>query len=223
MVFNEKQISLLKEIYENNNRVLIEGVNGRGQEFETIGEIATNDLGNPAIREDGLYMEFGKHEDTNRSKFFGKFLLEFYIKSDIKEAMSQLIIKSIKDKEGNIVFENADFELQLDKIKESNIELDLEETTFLSDNLMEKMDELIGKPVVLVDDEQTLEGISCGMVPKLIGGKVTAVLLSEIICKTYDIKPETKLYTKNNEGKFFVAADNSAKAEIDENLDYLLL
>lgn len=177
--FNEKQKKFLEKAWLKNEEITIEGVNEVGEKFITTGRVSTIDAGQKmglvenvrhdggygAIEDDYLFVEFGVASSAairRRSRW----VAPYHLNACQEKYPCGLIIKTIKDSEGNVIFNNPNFK-KIEKIclwnKHNFEEKNANRKIVKSDPITDACRQLIGKPIIYYDGENHGQQ-SCGVV-----------------------------------------------------------
>lgn len=108
MKFNEHDLSLFSCFAESRAIVLVEGKNGLGQKFKTIGCFMPdrNSMGEYIyIQEQGFALFQGEYNNKGEKQYCAFFIYPDYNKS----TRDDLFVETIKTREGKVVYKNPDF------------------------------------------------------------------------------------------------------------------
>ncbi len=185
--FDFLQMKHLKEICKSDKKIIVSGINSRGVPFAVEGKIARDNNDRPGFGEDGLAIEFGKV----RSPYSNKPLWTavYFLNIDKGIWRNNLIVESIKDENGNLIYSAQNFD-EIKNIAEQNkIAYQNHNKAYLihhKDVVTEKLEGLVGHPIML-------DGIA---------GVLTAVdLIDEMgqaCAKVTSIDNDVVLAVKNN-------------------------
>ncbi len=202
--FTTTQMKKLEEIFKKNMAVVIEGKNGKGEDFVTTGRIYGDSRGLPVITKDMFYVSFGRHgEYDDKIKMYAPFHLNVERRTCLDD---QLIVKSIKDENGKMVFKNKDFsnqrgvfEKNFKNIKSSNNEI------VAYDPVTSALKNMIAKPVMVNGQI----GVFAGIVGATKLGYPEIIILTGSTSKIVMINENSILFTENINGEVKCLARNT--------------
>ena len=211
--FSKEQIAILTKFCEERKYVIVSGINSYNEPFIVKARITHNDKNLPGIYDDKLVLEFGKEKDSperKQTKWFGFYDLnirEQFINPD-------LIIQSIKDEEGNIIYQDNNFE----EVKSKAVELaekDKIENQYrkikVCDTVTSELKKLIGHPITLDDTEGIL--VSCNHVTNM--GDVIVRVMSGPLSGNCFVKSDSVLKTIDENDEEVIVAVNT----LEENTE----
>ena len=108
MEFNKHDLNVFHNLADNRDIIVVEGKNGLGQKFKTIGCIMPdkNSFGEYIyIQEQGFALFQGEHNDKGEKQYCAFFICPDYNKS----TSDCLFVETIKNRDGSIIYKNPDF------------------------------------------------------------------------------------------------------------------
>ena len=201
-----------KKVWERDGYITIVGINSLGDEFETVGRIATDDNGDMSVYEDCIFLSFG---DKNNRDLIAPYDT---VNLDGENVMTGLFIKEIRDLKGDILFENPNFESiakdaekNAKKAKERDQQFGFDITE--DDAVTEKLRGLIGRPIVLDEDGRRTYGVLSEVKGSAFDGRTVLCIRNSVLAGTAFVGDKTALFTIafNGEEKFL--ADNALPSQ----------
>ena len=176
--FTKEQKERLRKAWQAREELTIEGVNALGDKFVTTGRVSTTDDGKARISDhisqkgveyNGLFLEFGLlRRDGNSQQTLWSAPYELNIEEG--EFASGFTIKTIKDKDGNVIFEQENFnevELVCAKNKVAEMNMNKNRQIKVEDPITKACRENIGKPVIIMDLNDTKREPTYGIVERV--------------------------------------------------------
>ncbi len=159
-VLNQATLERLNQGWRVNEVFVVRGINGIGQEFITTMRVATDDKGGFGAYEDAIYLESGvveRGKDNHKSSNeMSDFYVAFRTELDKYSGSYSLVLLSIEDRNGNVVFQNSNEEQikeranqEAEKQQEEYHQAGRDITPETTDEVIEKLQTLIGRPVRL--------------------------------------------------------------------------
>ena len=102
--FTLEQIKYLYDTCKKGEHIFVNGKNGIGENFFTCAKIYADEKGEPVINTDFIFLRFG--EEVGGDLIYAPFHLNVEERTNVDD---QLVIESITDKEGNIIYFNKEF------------------------------------------------------------------------------------------------------------------
>ena len=107
MLLTQELQERLKSLCDGKSKIVIDGFNGYGDIFTTKGRISKGDDETPVVYENVVFVDFGHREGRPYSEFVAGFVTD---PMEGKVYGDDLIIARISLENGEVLFENADFE-----------------------------------------------------------------------------------------------------------------
>ena len=171
MNFTDKEkLELYKYGFDGEGKIVIKGISGMGNQFETTGIIASFD-GKMEIYDDLLIVDLsynpahlnGINERKNISAPFSTTIKDFVIKGiynkkteNIENVKRTLYIKTIEDENGKVLYKNGDFEKVIIPIisdlkneRKEKLSKTFQYIDGYVDNVTAVIQKMTGKPVVI--------------------------------------------------------------------------
>lgn len=221
MKFSEKQMEILRKIWEQKGYITITGVNSYGEEFETTGRITTTDRGAMGVTaETGcVYVEFGTSKDDpdrKQTSYFAPF------KSQCKDKpYRELYIFDIKYGD-EVIFENDEKEIILEKTQkhaeQDRLLMEKEGRDEIVDcPVVRALRTMIGKPINLDGNTGVLIALKGS---NFYGGPMLDIFSGPLLGGIH-VSASSMLLTEDNQGEITLLAKNNP-AEYKQNLKPIL-
>ncbi len=172
-VINDKALSELKKIWTNNGVVYVSGINGTGESFDKVPvRVAHDDKSGFGAYEDYVCFESAiiKRSSSNHraSSAVSNLFAIYETTLDVGGFQAgNLIVFSIQDENGNVIFENPNKEEILEIAEENKrresknmVEEGREITPETTDTVVESLKQQIGKPVIIHNETGILSAVS---------------------------------------------------------------
>ncbi len=221
MVFqkDEKLTNFLKDVFEKEEKITIEGVNGYGVKFKTSGIIAADDHGHPGIYEDDLMIQFKFNKNGLGIDPEDRILAPFHTQRNQVYFMDpSLYIFTIYDSKGNKIYENPNKTQILEEIKTFSAEhkkrKKLERRDLVEfDDVTKELFKYIGKPIILVEKQQCYTGVLSDINGANNAGETMINIRVATLCGGISVGPDTTLFTIDDKNNIRIVADNSLNAK----------
>ena len=202
----------IKNFWENKEAITIVGINGVGEPFETSGQIATDDKNNIGVYDEAIFLYFGQ---LNNEKFIAPFPSSCEDKCFWNV---NFFIKEVKDKDGNVLFDNPNFE-ELKMISE-NSRKETENRLIADgrlieedDNVLKSLRNMIGKPIIIYDNEDYNGGVLVNIKGSANNGSACIDVRVATLVGGLHVNYDSCLATLDKNGQMVTIADNN----IDKN------
>lgn len=202
--FTLEQIKYLYDACKKGEHIFVNGKNGIGENFFTCAKIYANEKGEPIINTDFIFLRFG--EEVGGDLIYAPFHLNVEERTNVDD---QLVIESITDKEGNIIYFNKEFSKSNKIFVENGTRIRANNKQITSfDPVTKNIFRMVGKPVML----ERQHGVFVTLLGVNEHGNPMVVLLNGGGNYIVEIHRDSTLFTEDENGIVRKVADNK-----DEN------
>ena len=208
--FSTDERNALRDAFQNNESLIISGVNAFGQPFKVVGKISPHSNGNAAIYFYKVFFEFGNEyisDEINHTKWAAP----YHLNLEVSKHANQLVVLSIEKKSGEKIYEAKNV-AEIMKNAMANQKLFLEDKKNLKINSLDpvtkKLQNLVGCPVTL-EGYATVNGVLSNVMRVDPQGRPMVQILSSTVIAYTRVHDITKLYTINENNELEKIADNS--------------
>ncbi len=203
--FTKEQIARLKEICNEREEIVIDGMTSRGRAFNVTGRIAFDDNGKFGVSKDWVAIEFGK---ANGDVSEHDVLAIYYLNIVQNELSPSLLINSIKTANDEMIYDISKENLKemLEIVDKENVKISkrIEETPIVKyDRVSNKMFDLVGQPVsVYTNNEEVAKGVLLEIEKANVFGNATFSVAHGTEITTAQVEAETTLMELNDKGEW---------------------